>query len=91
VGGGEDERDVVAIGQLRIESSAGGEPPDPIESMPGQAKAIMTQLAIDGRTSYAELAERVDTSPTTARRCVSDLLRSGILILRADISAPDAG
>jgi len=59
--------------------------------MPGQAKAIMTQLAIDGRTSYAELAERVDTSPTTARRCVSDVLRSGSLILRADVSAPDAG
>jgi DNA-binding Lrp family transcriptional regulator len=65
--------------------------PDPLASMPDQAKAIMTQLAIDGRTSYAELAERADTSPTTARRCVSDLLRSGILILRTDVSAPDAG
>jgi DNA-binding Lrp family transcriptional regulator len=80
-----------ALEQLRGEQPAEGERPDPIESMPGQAKAIMTQLAIDGRTSYAELAERVETSPTTARRCVSDLLRSGILILRTDVSAPDAG
>jgi DNA-binding Lrp family transcriptional regulator len=80
-----------AIERLRGESPSEGEPPDPMESMPGQAKAIMTQLAIDGRTSYAELAERVGTSPTTARRCVSDLLRSGILILRTDVSAQDAG
>jgi DNA-binding Lrp family transcriptional regulator len=80
-----------ALVQLRGERPAEGERPDPIESMPGQAKAIMTQLAIDGRTSYAELAERVETSPTTARRCVSDLLGSGILILRTDVSAPDAG
>jgi DeoR/GlpR family transcriptional regulator of sugar metabolism len=59
--------------------------------MPDQAKAIMTQLAIDGRRSYAELAERADTSPTTARRCVNDLLCSGILLLRTDVSAQDAG
>ena len=62
-----------------------------MESMPGQAKAIISQLAMDGRTSYAELAERADTSPTTARRWVSDLLGSGILILRTDVSAQDAG
>jgi DNA-binding Lrp family transcriptional regulator len=68
-----------------------GEAPDPLASMPDQAKAIMTQLAIDGRTSYAELAERAGTSPTTARRCVNDLLRSGVVILRTDVSAPDAG
>jgi DNA-binding Lrp family transcriptional regulator len=80
-----------ALELLRSEPAADGEPPDPLESMPVQAKAITTQLAIDGRTSYAELAERVETSPTTARRCVSDLLRSGILILRTDVSAQDAG
>jgi DNA-binding Lrp family transcriptional regulator len=80
-----------ALDRLRGERPAMSESPNPIDSMPGQAKAIMTQLAIDGRTSYAELAERVDTSPTTARRCVSDLLRSGVLILRTDVSAPDAG
>jgi DNA-binding Lrp family transcriptional regulator len=80
-----------AIQGLRSDSPAEGELPDPVGSMPDQAKAIMTQLAIDGRTSYAELAERAGTSPTTARRCVSDLLRSGILILRTDVSAPDAG
>jgi DNA-binding Lrp family transcriptional regulator len=82
---------VTELARLRGEAPAEGESPNPIESTPSMAKAIMTQLAIDGRTSYAELAERVDTSPTTARRCVSDLLRSGVLILRTDVSAPDAG
>jgi DNA-binding Lrp family transcriptional regulator len=86
---------VTALARLRGEAPGEGageaESASPIDSMPGQAKAIMTQLAIDGRASYAELAERVDTSPTTARRCVSDLLRSGVLILRTDVSAPDAG
>lgn len=85
------EPTVVALERLRSEALSEGERPDPMESMPGETKAIISQLAMDGRMSYAELAERADTSPTTARRRVSDLLRSGILILRTDVSAQDAG
>jgi DNA-binding Lrp family transcriptional regulator len=81
----------VAFERLRSEAIAPGERSDSPGSMPFQMKAIITQLAIDGRTSYAELAERADTSPTTARRWVSELLRSGVLILRTDVSAQDAG
>jgi DNA-binding Lrp family transcriptional regulator len=85
------EATAAALERLRSEAPSKGEQPEPMGSMSGQAKAIISQLAMDGRTSYAELAERADTSPTTARRWVSDLLRSGILILRTDVSAQDAG
>lgn len=80
-----------AFERLRSEAIAPGDRYDSSGSMPFQMKAIITQLAIDGRTSYAELAERADTSPSTARRWVSELLRSGVLILRTDISAQEAG
>lgn len=85
------EATVAALERLRSEALSESERPGPMGSMPGQAKAIISQLAMDGRMSYAELAERAGTSPTTARRWVGDLLRSGILILRTDVSAQDAG
>jgi DNA-binding Lrp family transcriptional regulator len=50
-------------------------------------KAMLTHLALDGRASYAELAERAGTSPTTARRHISRLLGSGVVIPRTDVSA----
>ena len=86
-----NENTAAALERHRSEAPSEGERPAPAGSMPGVAKAIIAELAADGRTSYAELAERVDTSPTTARRWVSELLGSGILILRTDVSAQDAG
>ncbi len=86
-----DEKTAAALERLRSEAPSEGERPALMGSMPDVAKAIISQLATDGRTSYAELAERADTSATTARRWVSDLLGSGILILRTDVSAQDAG
>jgi DNA-binding Lrp family transcriptional regulator len=86
-----NETTAAALERLRSEAPPEGDRPAPMGSMPSLAKAISSQLATDGRTSYAELAERADTSPTTARRWVCDLLGSGILILRTDVSAQDAG
>jgi DNA-binding Lrp family transcriptional regulator len=86
-----NEKTAAALERLRSEAPPEGERPALTGSMPDVAKAIISQLATDGRTSYAELAERADTSATTARRWVSDLLGSGILILRTDVSAQDAG
>lgn len=86
-----NEKTEAALERLRAKAPSEGDRPPSIGSMPGLAKAIISQLATDGRTSYAELAERADTSATTARRWVSDLLGSGILILRTDVSAQDAG
>nr|WP_240189382.1 Lrp/AsnC ligand binding domain-containing protein [Nakamurella flavida] len=54
-------------------------------------KAVLTELALDGRASYTDLADRADTSPTTARRIVSRLLGSGSVILRTDVCAPAVG
>lgn len=50
-------------------------------------KTMLTHLALDGRASYAELAERAGTSPTTARRHISRLIGSGVVIPRTDVSA----
>jgi DNA-binding Lrp family transcriptional regulator len=50
-------------------------------------KTMLTQLAIDGRTSFAELAERAEIGVSTARRHISRLLRSGAIILRTDVNS----
>lgn len=63
----------------------------PAGPMTSTYKAIVELLTIDGRMSYTEIAERLDLSPTTARRRTSELLRSGRIRLRADVSAQDAG
>ncbi|MGW6194671.1 Lrp/AsnC family transcriptional regulator [Kribbella sp. NPDC055110] len=48
-------------------------------------------LTVDGRSSYAELAAATDLSPTTVRRHVSGLLRSGMLLPRTDVAAELSG
>lgn len=58
--------------------------------LPG-LKAMITHLALDGRASYVELADSGGVSPTTARRHVSLLLRSGVVIPRTDVCAPAVG
>lgn len=51
-------------------------------------QAILTHLALDGRASYTDLAEHADVSPSTARRYLTRLITSGIVILRTDVCAP---
>jgi DNA-binding Lrp family transcriptional regulator len=48
-------------------------------------------LTVDGRASYAELAAATDLSPTTVRRHVAGLLRSGMLLPRTDLAAELSG
>jgi DNA-binding Lrp family transcriptional regulator len=52
---------------------------------------MLTGLAVDGRASYAELAELAGVSATSARRQVSRLLRSRVIIPRTDMSAATSG
>jgi DNA-binding Lrp family transcriptional regulator len=54
-------------------------------------KLMLTQLAVDGRSSYSELAEVAGISPTSARRHISRLLRSRVVIPRTDMSAATSG
>jgi DNA-binding Lrp family transcriptional regulator len=61
------------------------------KAMTPSVKAMLTKLAVDGRASYAELAEVADISPTTARRLVSRLLQSRVVIPRTDMSATTSG
>jgi DNA-binding Lrp family transcriptional regulator len=82
---------VAALRNLSRDDDGEGSPPDGSSAMSATAKAILTHLVIDGRASYTELAERSGTSPTTARRRVNELLRSGVIILRTDVSAGDVG
>lgn len=48
-------------------------------------------LSAHGRATYAELAEATGTSPATARRRVTQMLRSRVLSLRCEVAAPLVG
>ena len=48
---------------------------------------MLTELAVDGRLSFVELADRAGLSPSTARRHISRMLRTGAIILRTDVNA----
>jgi DNA-binding Lrp family transcriptional regulator len=52
---------------------------------------LMSALGIDGRASYAALAQVAGISQPTARRRVDRLISSGAVLLRTDVAAPLAG
>jgi DNA-binding Lrp family transcriptional regulator len=54
-------------------------------------RELMSALGIDGRASYAALAQVADISQPTARRRVDRLISSGAVLLRTDVAAPLAG
>lgn len=54
-------------------------------------REFLVALGEDGRASYAELAQRGDVSPATARRHVQRLVVSGAVLLRTELAAPLAG
>jgi len=74
--------------QLRHDDHTEAEPPKAITP---SLKMMLTRLAVDGRASYADLADLAGISPTNARRQVSQLLRSGVIISRTDLSAATSG
>lgn len=51
------------------------------------AKVMLTHLAADGRRSLVELADLANISISTARRHISRLLQSEMIILRTDVNA----
>lgn len=52
---------------------------------------LCVQLGLDGRASYASLAETAGVSEATARRRVRGLLSSGAVTLRAEVAAGLSG
>jgi DNA-binding Lrp family transcriptional regulator len=54
-------------------------------------RAILVQLGLDGRSSYRALATAADVSEATARRRTSRLLRTGMVLLRAEVAGLLAG
>ncbi|MCU1658233.1 MAG: DNA-binding transcriptional regulator, Lrp family [Pseudonocardiales bacterium] len=81
---------VAALEKVRVQQLADVGADGPLQ-MSDSVKAMLTQLALDGRSSYAELGEISGTSATTARRHVSRLLESGVVILRTDVNAQAIG
>lgn len=65
--------------------------PPPLGPLSAADRQMLVQLGLDGRASYAELAERSGVSAPTARRHVTRLLESGAVIPRTDLAAPLAG
>lgn len=82
-----------AVGRLEQVGQHHGRAPagEQTIEMSDSVKTVLTHLALDGRASFAELAERAEISPTTARRYVDRLLRSRKVILRTDVCAPAVG
>jgi DNA-binding Lrp family transcriptional regulator len=54
-------------------------------------RELMSALGVDGRASYAALAQVAGISQPTARRRVDRLISSGAVLLRTDVAAPLAG
>ena len=49
-------------------------------------KHLLVQLGLDGRSSYAALADAAGVSEATARRRVNSLIASGTVVLRAEVA-----
>jgi DNA-binding Lrp family transcriptional regulator len=60
-------------------------------SMTPDVQRLAGLLTVNGRASYAELAAATGISPTTVRRHVGNLLRSGMLLPRTDVAAELSG
>jgi DNA-binding Lrp family transcriptional regulator len=82
---------VSALEQVRVRQASDDAAVDGPLQMSASVKAMLTHLALDGRASFTELAERCGTSPTTARRHISRLLNSGVVILRTDVNSRAIG
>lgn len=73
-------------------------PADSTETFPVLARqrseldrALLAALQEDGRISWADAARSTGTTEATARRRIQTLLRSGEVVLRCDVAAPQFG
>ncbi|WP_051579596.1 Lrp/AsnC family transcriptional regulator [Pseudonocardia acaciae] len=59
--------------------------------LPPADRAILVRLGLDGRSSYRALAAAAEISEATARRRTARLLRTGMVLLRAEVAGLLAG
>jgi DNA-binding Lrp family transcriptional regulator len=83
------ENVVQALRRSRPEPGKPGEEA-PVRMTP-EMRRIAPLLTVDGRASYADLAERTGVSATSVRRHVASILRSGIMLPRADVATEMSG
>ena len=55
-------------------------------AMRPEDKHLLVQLGLDGRSSYAALADAAGVSEATARRRANSLIASGTVVLRAEVA-----
>ena len=68
-----------------------GSTDDPVPTMDGVDRAMLTVLARDGRAGYPEMAGATGWSETTVRRRLTELRRSGVVFFDVDVPAPALG
>jgi DNA-binding Lrp family transcriptional regulator len=54
-------------------------------------RELMARLGVDGRASFAALAQATGISQPTARRRVDRLISTGAVLMRTEVAAPLAG
>jgi DNA-binding Lrp family transcriptional regulator len=84
-----DEETMRKLNQSRIE-------PETVDAgdsvtMAPDVQRVAALLTVNGRATFADLAEQTGLSPTTVRRHVSSLLHTGILLPRTDMAAELSG
>jgi DNA-binding Lrp family transcriptional regulator len=82
-----DTDSVTRLEQVRQMQMASDADRDPLPVLTDAARVMLTHLAADGRRSLVDLAELADISVSTARRHISRLLQSGMIIMRTDVNA----
>lgn len=82
-----DAGSVQTLHAVRDQQMADDETACPVKPSP-VVQTMLTHLANDGRASFVDLAEHAGISPSSARRHMGRLLRSGVIILRTDVNAP---
>ncbi len=81
-----DSDAVLALAAVRKQQLADDDQPPPAQPS-APVRTMLTQLAVDGRTSFVDLGEQAGLSTSTARRHIGRLLRTGVVILRTDVNA----
>ncbi|WP_051898508.1 Lrp/AsnC family transcriptional regulator [Sciscionella sediminilitoris] len=68
-----------------------GEPPARLRPFGAADRALFLALTGDGRRSYTELAEELNTSAQAVKRRLDRLRRNGDIVFRCDLARPLAG